>query len=358
VSDTDRTMVAPGDPRAPIWDMIAGPWQFAALHALTELGCADYLAEQSLTAGELAVCCKAKPDRLARLLAWAVSTGLVKLTQRDLGEPGWHSADLPEPDCYTLTDAGHTLRSDSAGTMRAAVLSTGTLAGWLAMSGVAETIRTGKPAFDAQQGCSFYDYLSTDPMAARVFHEFMATRTADLASALSGMDFSDSLVVADIGGGYGIILAALLQHWPHLSGVLADHDHVLGRARGWLASAGIADRVRVMACDYLVPGQIPPADTYLLGSVLHNHDDRDVRAILGAIMAAACGSPRVLVAEILLPDDPVTHFGYGLDIRMMALGPGRERTRAAYLGLLGDVGLATVTVTSTPGAFSVIDARP
>jgi O-methyltransferase len=338
-------MVADGDPRAPVWDMIAGPWRFAALRAFAGLRCADYLAAGPLTAGELAGRCGARPDALSRLLAWAASAGL---------------AAQVEPGRYALTPVGHTLQADRAGSMLPAVMSTGDPAAWLAMTGLPGSVRTGQPAFEAENGGGFYAYLAAHPGAGRLFARFMASRSADLAAAVAALDLAGSRVVADIGGGLGTVLAEILLSWPRVRGILAEQPHALGLARGWLRSAGVLDRVDVVACDYLEPEQIPAADTYVLASILHNYDDRDVRAILGGLVAAAGAGagPRVVVGEILLPGDPGPHIGYDLDMRMMALGAGRERTRAEYLRLLADAGLADTTVTTLPGAFSIIDARP
>lgn len=343
MTGTGPTMVAPGDPRAVIWELIAGPWRFAALRAIAVLGCADHLAAGPLSTTELAARCRARPDGLGRLLAWAASAGLLH---------------QPAPGRYELTAAGQALRSDLPGSMRAAVLATGEAAGWQAMTGLDHTARTGQAAFDTQHGRGFYDHLAAHPAAALVFQEFMASRSGGLGAAIAALDFTGSGVVADIGGGHGTLLAAVLAAWPQLRGILADRPGVLDGAGGHLAGAGVHDRVRLTACDYLDPGQIPRADTYLLTSVLHNHDDDGARAILANIMAAATGRRRVLIAEILLPDDPAPHVGYDLDVRMMALGTGRERTRAAYHALLSSAGLTITGVTGTPGALSIIDAQP
>jgi hypothetical protein len=128
----------------------------------------------------------------------------------------------------------------------------------------------------------------------------------------------------------------------------------------------VAGRVDLVAGDYLA-GPLPSAATYLLASILHNHDDAEARRILGHVRAAAtaataatagAGAPRLLLADILLPDRPAPHIGCDLDVRMMALGTGRERTRAAYLALLRDAGFPETQVIGTPYGLSIIDAGP
>jgi hypothetical protein len=241
--------------------------------------------------------------------------------------------------------------------MHPAVLATGEEAGWQALTGLAGTACTGQAAFTAQQGRGFYDYLAAHPAAARIFAEFMTSRSADVAAVIAGLDFTGHTVVADIGGGQGTILAAVLAAHPHLRGILFDHGHVLIGAHGQLAATGVAERTELAAGDYL-DGPLPPAGTYLLANILHNHDDADARVILGNVRAAATSGPRIVLADILLPSHPAPHIGCDLDVRMMALGAGRERTRTAYLALLSDVGFTSTEIIGTPYGLSIIDARP
>jgi hypothetical protein len=323
-----------------IWQVIRGPWRFAAIYAFTRLGCADHLADGLLSTGELARRCGANPGPLERILRSAASLGLLA---------------QPAPGRYALAPAGRTLQADAHGSMRAAVLATGEPAAWQAMLALDATAYTGQAAFTAQHGRGFYDHLAAHPNRARLFQEFMTSRSADVATALAALDFTGAQVIADVGGGNGTILAAILAAHPHLRGILLDRPHVIDAARNHLA-AEPGSRVELVSGDYLA-GPLPCADTYLLTSILHNHDDPEARVILGNVLTAVSGHPRILLADILLPDHPTPHIGFDLDIRMMALGTGRERTRTAYLALLADVGLTATQVTSTPYGLSIIDAQ-
>ena len=240
--------------------------------------------------------------------------------------------------------------------MHPAILATGEAAGWQALTGLDGTARTGEPAFTTQQHQGFYDYLAAHPGQARVFADFMTSRSAGLAATIASLDFTGTGVVADIGGGHGTILAAVLAAHPGLRGILVDRPHVLADARSRLP-AGTRDRIGLVPGDYLT-GPLPAASTYLLASIVHNHDDGQARVILGNVRAAAVTGPRLILADILLPDHPAPHIGCDLDVRMMALGTGRERTRDAYLALLGDVGFAVTEIIGTPYGLSIIDARP
>ncbi len=331
-----------GDPRAAIWNLIRGPWRFAAVHALAELGCPGYLGAGPLPVPELAARCQADPALLERLLRCAASAGL-------LAEPS--------PGCYALTRAGRMLVPGVPGSMHAAVLAAGDEAAWQALTALAATAWTGKPAFTVQQGRGFDDYLAAHPARARIVGDVRASRSADIAGLIARLDFTGSTVIAEIGGGRGTILTAVLAAHRHLHGVLFDRPEVLGDARDYLAGAALTGRTELVAGDYLA-GPVPPASTYLLASVLHDHDDGQARVILGNLRAAASTRPRLILADILLPDRPAPHIGCDLDVQMMALGTGRERTRAAYLALLGDAGFTATEVIGTPYGLSIIDARP
>jgi hypothetical protein len=241
------------------------------------------------------------------------------------------------------------------GSMHGAVLATGDPAAWQALTGLADTACTGEPAFTAQQGQIFHGYPAACPASLRVFTGFVASRLAGIADQIARLDFTGSTALADIGGVDGTILAAVLAAHPHLHGIF--FDRAVGRARDHLTGAALTGRAELVGGDYL-DGPLPPASTYLLASVLHNHGDADGRVILGNIRAAATSGPRLILADILLPGQPAPHLGYDLDVQMMALGTGQERTRDAYLTLLRDVGFHSTEVISTPYGLSIIDAQP
>jgi len=323
-----------------VWDLLRGPWQFAAALALAQLGCFELLATGPLPVASLASQCGADPDLLERLLRCAASIGL--LIQ-------------PTPRSYALTRAGRMLIPGVPGSMHGAVLATGEPAAWQALTGLADTARTGEPAFTAQQEYVFHGYLAAHPASIPAFRDFEASRLAGIAGEIARLDFTGSTVVADIGGVDATILAAVLAAHPDLHGISFNRD--LGRARDHLTRAALTGRAELVAGDFL-DGPLPPASTYLLASVLNGHDDAGARVILGNIRAAAASGPRLILADILLPGQPTPHIGYDLDVQMMALGTSQERTRDTYLALLRDAGFHSTEVIGTPYGLSIIDAQP
>jgi hypothetical protein len=326
----------PADAR--IWETIRGPWRYCALLAFTQLGCADALAAGPASTAGVAGKCGAAQDALGRLLRCCASLGLITPA------PGGR---------WALTVAGTTLRE--GGPMRAAVLTNSGPPGWGAMLRLADAVRDGQPVFEQLAGEGFYGWHASNPDGGEVFQQFMTSRSASAAQVIAGLGFTGAAVVADIGGGYGTILAAVLAAHPHLHGILLDRDDVLPGADDYLAGHGAAGRCELTAGDYLNPAGIPAADIYLLGSILHNHHDDQARRILGGLVAANTRA-RVICADILLPDDPcVPDTGTDLDMRRLAIG-GRERTRDQYTALLGSAGLTITAVLPTASPLSVIDS--
>jgi O-methyltransferase domain len=324
--------------QARLWNIISGPWKYCALLAFTQLEVADHLGDRPAETGELAARCHADPDALGRLLRCCASLGIVAATPAGR---------------WALTVEGTALRA--GGSMRAAVLANSGPPAWGAMLILSDAVRTGKPVFGPIAGKGFYDWHADQPEHGRIFQEFMVARSAAAAEVIAGLDFGSATVVADIGGGYGSVIAAVLEANPQLRGILLDRSDVLPGAAQWLAGRGLGGRCELVEGDYLNERDIPAADVYLLGSILHNHDDDEARLILGGLIAERTGA-RVICAEILLPDDPaVPHTGTDLDMSLLAIG-GRERTHGQYTDLLGSAGLTVARVIPTASPLSVIDA--
>ena len=275
------------------------------------------------------------PGELARLLAWAASTG-PPVRARAVRADRHHAAGR-RPSLDAPGRAGHRRPRRLAGDD---------------LPGAHCVLRPARVRGRARLRVLRLPRRAS--AAGQAFAAFMASRSARLATAIAALDFTASWVIADIGGGHGTILASVLA-------APAPHPRRPARsaseARAWLATAGVGARAEVVACDSR-PEADPGGRHLPAGQHPAKHDDTDACAILGALARAATAGPRLIVAEILLPDDPAPHIGYDLDIRMMALGRGRERTRAAYCALLTYAGLTVTAITRTTEAFAVIDAQP
>ncbi|MEV7809083.1 methyltransferase [Microbispora sp. NPDC088329] len=326
-----------------VWDLVRGAWRFAALSALVELDCPGHLEDGPLTVEEIAERCGAHAPSLARLMRVGASCGLFTAV---------------DPGRYALTDAGRLLVDGVPGSLRRAVLVNTAPALSYATSNLAATVREGRSAFIEKYGV-LYDHLATDPDLSHVFNEYMTDRALPMAQGVAERyDLSSVKTLVDLGGGRGHILAAALRANPHLRGVLFDLGHVLPDARAAFDEWGLSERVELVEGDFFA--SVPPGhDAYLLGSVIHNWDDEDATRILRVVREAMSDDGRVLLVEIVVPDDDSPHYGKDLDMRMLGLfGQGRERSRSEHDALLRAAGLRLAGTYDLPVHATLIEAVP
>ncbi|MEV0969621.1 methyltransferase [Microtetraspora glauca] len=330
------------DSTGPIWDAIIGLSRFGALATMAELGCADHLAAGPLSVTDLAAACGAHAPSLDRVMRELAAMGVVRTVA---------------PQVYELTEAGDMLRGDVPGSMRPAVRVMAEAGYWHALGTLPESVRRGRSVFVEQYG-PYYDYLAERPEAARNFNAYMATRAAPIEAALAGgYDFSGVKTLVDVAGGKGHLLAAVLDAYPAVRGVLFDLDHVVEDAREPLDARGLGDRCELVGGDFFQG--VPAADAYLLASIIHNWDDDAALRILGNVREAMTADGRVLLLEMVLPDDDSPHIGKEIDLRMLTLfAGGRERTRGEYAALLAASGLSVSRVVPLPAGASLIEALP
>jgi predicted nicotinamide N-methyase len=181
-----------------------------------------------------------------------------------------------------------------------------------------------------------------------------------LTGIVAVYDFSGCSTVVDVGGGTGALLAAVLRSAPGARGVLLDTRPVLAAAEPVLQAAGVADRCQTVAGDFF--REVPTgADLYILSNIVHDWDDDSVLRILGTCRAAMRADSRLLIIELVLPNDARPSMGKLLDLEMLSVTPdGRQRTVAQYEELLTRAGLdSTEIVAALPGApASYVEAVP
>jgi hypothetical protein len=238
---------------------------------------------------------------------------------------------------YALTPVGAALRADAAGS--AQDFAVGFLAPpmWASIGRLAEVVRNPEPVNPAAPG-GVYAYYAEHPAESAYFVRAMGRTTQILVSELAQVDFRPLLAgrIVDVGGSRGTLLAYLLQALPAATGVLLDRAEALAGAPGYLAGAGVADRVELVTGDFL--REVPEGDLHVLCQVLHNWDDEHVRTIVGHCHRAGHPGGGLMVIEYVLPDDPGPSLAHLLDLIMMLVVGGRERTRAEHEALIGPVG--------------------
>jgi hypothetical protein len=174
---------------------------------------------------------------------------------------------------------------------------------------------------------------------------------------LDAYDLSGAGTLADVGGGVGTNLARVLGRYPAMRGRLFDLPHVVARARPVLEAAGVWDRCAVTGGDFFSTAPAG-ADVYLLGHILHDWDDARAGLILDNLRNAMRAGARLLAVEYVLPEGDGQTFAKLLDLDMMVLLGGRERTEAEYRRLFATHGFRLTRVVPTAEVVSVIEGRP
>lgn len=285
------------------------------LFVCVDLGIADLLAHGPRTAGSLSAEVGVEPERLYRVLRGLAAYGV--LDEQDGGYFG-------------LTETGQLLRDGVPGSFRGLVLARGELY-YNAFGRLRDAVRDGDNAFELVYGNRFFDYLTERPDITTTFQASMTDRsTQEAAAVVAAYDFGGVRRLVDIGGGRGVLLAAIMAANPGLSGVLFDQPEVVARAIDELPPG-----CRTVGGDFFeeVPGD---ADCYLLSRVVHDWGDDEAARILTSCRKAMPRDARLLLVEAVLPvraaDQPAA---VRMDLHMLSMFSGKERTEAEFATLLG-----------------------
>lgn len=336
---TDHAAAAP--PFAQLYQLTTGAWVTQAISVAARLGVADAIAAGATDSGEIAEQVGAHPPTLYRLLRALSDHGV--FTE----QPG---------DRFALTPIGESLRSGGPHSMRRWAIWTGARFYRDAWSDLEQAVRTGESSFARVHGTDLFAYLETHPDDAAVFDGAMQDIAGNfLAGILAVYDFSDCASIVDVGGGTGSLIAAILRSAPGASGVLFDTPHVIPAAEPVLQASGVTDRCRTVTGDFF--DEVPAgSDLYILSNIIHDWDDDNALRILRVCHAAMRADSRLLMIELVLPDDTRTSIGKLLDLEMLAVTPsGRQRTAAQYAALLAralfDVTHVVPALPGTPASY-------
>jgi hypothetical protein len=326
-------------PQAVVFQFIMGPWVAQALGAVARLGIADQLAGGPKTSAQLADAVGASPDGLARTLRALAGVGVFS---------------SPAPGSWALTPVGECLRTGVPGSLRYLVIAETDHAHWAAWGRFSHAVRTGNPQAQAALGCKPWDYYAAHPDDGDAFSKAMADISSlAIGPVLDSYDFSGTGTIADIGGGYGALLAAILRTQPKARGILFDQPQVVAAAGAVLGDT--EGRVERVSGDFFSQ-QLPRADIYLLKHILHDWDDTDCVSILKNVRAGMNAGARVLLIEMIVAEQPAPGPAPWMDLNMLVTLGGRERTASAYQQLLAAAGLDTARVLSTQSPYGIVEA--
>jgi hypothetical protein len=330
--------------------LINGFQTSAAIGAVAQLGVADALASGPASPAEVAARVGADPSAIERVLRALSDAGIFQ--------------EL-EDGRFALTPLGATLRSDVPGSVRRAAMIATDEWHWRPYGHLAHTLRTGEAGFRPAHGCGFWEYLERHPEAAAMVDASMARIASARAAVFARVyDFGGIERIVDVGGGQGALLRHVLQAHPHLRGVVLERPGVIEGARAQLAEAGLSERCEVVVGDFF---RALPAggDAYVLSWILHDWSDEEAVRILAQCRAAMGTAGRLLVLELVLPPAGVPHapspaeaLARTVDLEMLAVVGGRERSEAEFQALFARAGLALTYVLPLEGLpWSVIEAK-
>jgi len=331
---------AEASPQAQVMRLLQGYWVSQTTAALARLGIPDELAGGPRHVDRLAETSGVRPRLLLRLLRAGAELGLVA---------------EGEPDCYGLTELGECLRRDSPLSLREYALGLVAPGHWDPWGRFEEAIRTGEATAPQVLGMKMWDYYAVHTEEGDHFSRAMGELSAmALADVTRVIDSSTAGVVVDVGGAYGVLLAKLLEQNPQSRGILFDLPGVIDKAQLEVSRSPLAGRIDVVGGDFFqqVPGG---GDLYVLKSILHDWDDEHATRILATCRQAAAPGSRLLVIEMVVPEPWAPSPVHLIDLNLLVMMGGVERTQSEYAALLVDSGWDLKQATPT-GLFSVLEA--
>ncbi|HEU5125841.1 MAG TPA: methyltransferase [Verrucomicrobiae bacterium] len=313
----------------------------ALLYLAAKLKIPDQLTHGPIAAADLAKRLRVHPPSLHRLLRGLAAFGIC--TEDNEGH-------------FQLTEMGNRLRSDSAGPEYSLALLNGEeyAPAW---NHLLHSIQTGETAFDHAFNQTVWEHRESAPGMNDAFNQWLQRGAGDAGRFLfEAYDFSPFKKIADLGGGNGSLLAALLKKHSSANGILFDQVHVLQVAEKNLEAAGVRSR-----CEF-VPGNffehVPAgAEIYILKSILHDWNDAQCATILKNCAASLKPGNALLVIEKLLPNRATENQSVVMsDLHMLAVTGGLERTAAEYGSLLQDAGFSLRKVIPLRTGHSLLEA--
>jgi ubiquinone/menaquinone biosynthesis C-methylase UbiE len=330
------------EPAEQLMQFATGYMVSSALHAVTALGIPDLLKSGSKSVAELAVSTVSNEDALYRVMRALASIGVF--------------SENPART-FSLTLVSEPLCADARNSMRDMAL-------WLTdpfhfevYGQLGHSIRTGETVPEKIYGLSCFDYLEKHEEVGGRFNNAMTGFSAMvIAAALEEYDFAwmAGKTLVDVAGGHGKVLTEILKKYPEVRGVLFDLDHVVAGARPRIESQGLSNRCAVAPGDFFKA--VPEGDAYIMKHIIHDWDDERASSILKNIHRASHPGSRVILLESVLSPGNEPHFAKWIDIEMLLLPGGRERTEPEYRQLFLDSGFKVTRIVPTKAPLSVIEA--
>jgi len=329
-----KAATPPSPANTQLLQLASASWASRCLHVVAELGVADALGDGPQSTEGLAKATGAQPQALYRVLRLLGSLGIFE----------WRNGT------WNHTEASRFLRSDHPESLRDYVRMLGLPVFWSAFEDLEHSLRTGECAFVKRHPEGVFQYLAKHREEGRIFNSAMTSKShRDIAAILPAYDFSQFATIADIAGGRGHLLRAILKSSPKTQGILFDQPHVVAEV-----TPEQGEKLGVVGGSFFTDS-MPKADAYLLMNIIHDWPDEESIRILSAIRRAMPERARVLVIETVVPETPGPHLSKELDICMMALPGGMERTQNEYASLAAKCSLRLERMVETLSPYSVLE---
>jgi hypothetical protein len=329
-------------PEAELLQIAGGAFLSQAIYVAAKLGIADLAADGPKHVSSLAESTGMDERSLYRVLRALAGIGV--FTEA-------------EPRTFANTPMAKALRADHPRSTRDMIIWMGEEPHWQVYGDMLHSVKTGKPAWDHVHGEPVFPYLfQTNTELGEIFNRAMTSYSEQsIPGVLAAYDFSGAGTVADIAGGHGRLLAAVLEANPAAKGILFDLPPVLAGAPEMLESHGVRDRVELVEGDFFT--QIPvKADIYMMKHIIHDWYEDNCEKILRNIRANMPDDGRVLIIETVVPEGDVPHFSKVIDLEMLVSPGGVERTATEFETLLENSGFRLTRIIPTQGMMSLIEA--
>jgi C-methyltransferase len=321
-------------PHEIIWSLTNAIVASRSLHVVAEIGVADQISDEPVNIKELASACNADVDALDRVLRLLAAHGIFEATGEGYGH----------------TEPSRLLRTDHPMSMRAFSRMMGLPVFFASFGELEHSVRTGSPSLELAAPEGLWPYLQDHPSERDVFGQAMTAKAAaDIQAVIGAYDFSRFNKIADVGGGRGHLLCAVLDAAVTAEGILFELPEVIDTLDLQ------HDRMRTHAGDFFVD-PLPGADAYILMDIIHDWPDAEAAAILTAIRSASDPGAKVLIIETIIPEGDIDPSVQTLDIIMLSVTGGRERTAQQLGDLLNSAGFRLNNVIQTSGALRIVEA--
>ena len=329
-------------PDAQLLQLGMGAFVSQAIYVAAKLGIADLVADGPQTISYLAEKTVSEERALHRLLRACASVGVFAETSSKT---------------FANTPMTEFLRSDNPRSIRDMVIWMNEEPHWRVYGNLLYSVKTGKPAWDVVHGEPVFPYLfNTNIELGEIFNRAMTSFSHQtIGPILEAYDFSNAGTIADIAGGHGHFLAAVVATNPNVNGVLFDLPTVLEGATDALERYDVKDRVELVEGDFFE--EIPvKADIYMLKHIIHDWYEDQCQTILRNIRENMLDDGKILIIDSVLPEDNSPHFGKILDLEMLLSPGGVERTESEFAQLLADSGFKLNRIIPTKGPMSIVEA--